>query len=55
MVGEASDQGLFRHAKKASTIQYGYRECGTQAHVFSETLVHGNSKNEIRQRNRRNT
>ena len=33
--------------KNASTIQYGYRECGTHARVFTQTLAHGN-KNEIR-------
>ena len=33
--------------KKASTISYGYRKWGTQARVFSQTLAHGNSKNEI--------
>ena len=30
------------------TIQYGYRKWGTRAQVFSQTLAHGNSKNEIR-------
>ena len=39
--------------KKASTIQYGYRKCVTHARVFSQALVHGNSKNEIRQRNKK--
>ena len=34
--------------KKGSTIQYGYRNWGTHARVFSKTLAHGNSKNEIR-------
>ena len=29
------------------TIQYGYRTRGTHARVFSQTLAHGNSKNEI--------
>ena len=33
--------------KKLSTIQYGFRKCGTHALVFSQTLAHGNSKNEI--------
>ena len=32
--------------------RYGYRKWGTHARVFSQTLAHGNSKNEIRQRNR---
>ena len=35
-------------AKKEGTIQYGYRKWGTHARVFSQTLAHGNSKNEIR-------
>ena len=30
-----------------------YRKCGINARVFSETLEHGNGKNQIRQRNRR--
>ena len=30
------------------TMQYGYRKRGTHARVFSQTLTHGNSKNEIR-------
>ena len=38
--------------KKVSTIQYGYRKCGNHARLFSQTLAHGNSKNEIRQMNR---
>ena len=33
--------------KKGDTIQYGYRKLGTHAQVFSQTLLHGNSKNEI--------
>ena len=37
-----------KEAKKASSIHYGYRIRGTHARVFSQTLVHGNSKNEIR-------
>ena len=37
--------------KRASAIQYGYRKCET-LRVFSRTLAHGNSKIEIRQRNR---
>ena len=35
-------------AKKASTIQYGYRKWETHARVFCHTLEHGNSKDEIR-------
>ena len=38
---------------KASIIQYGYRKCGTRAREFLQTLAHGNSKNEIKQRIRR--
>ena len=34
--------------EKASSIQYGYRESGTHALVFSRTLAHGNSNIEIR-------
>ena len=37
--------------EQASTIQNGYRKRGTHARVVSQTLPHGNSKNEIRQRN----
>ena len=33
-------------------IQLGYRKCGTHAQVFSQTLAHGNNKNEIRPRKR---
>ena len=44
---------IARSEKKASTIQNGYRKCGTHARVFSQTLVYGNSKNEIRQRNKK--
>ena len=36
--------------KTKSTIQCGYRKCGTHARVVSRTLAHGNSKNEIKQR-----
>ena len=38
----------FTERKKEGTIQYGYRKWGTHARVFSQTLTHGNSKNEIR-------
>ena len=34
--------------KNASIIQYGYRKRGTHAQVFSQTLAHGNSIDEIR-------
>ena len=39
--------------RKKGAIQYGYRKWGTHARVFSQTLAHENSKNEIRKRNRR--
>ena len=45
-------QGLFRLTKKASTIQYDNRIWVTPARFFQNT-AHGNSKNEIRQWNRR--
>ena len=38
----------FTERKKEDTIQYGYRTWGTHARVFSQTLTHGNSKNELR-------
>ena len=40
--------------KRASIIQYGNRKCRTHARVFSTALAHGNSKNEIRQRQKMN-
>ena len=43
----------YHRAKKAMTIQYVYKKCGTLARVFSQTLAHGNSKNEIRQTQRK--
>ena len=33
--------------RSGSTIKYGYRKVGTHARVFSQTLAHGNSKDEI--------
>ena len=33
------------------TIQCGFRKWGIHARVFSQTLAHGNSKDEIRKRN----
>ena len=53
LIEEASADRLFRLAKKEGTIQYGHRTWGTHARVFSQTLAHGNSKNEIRQWDRR--
>ena len=35
-----------RREKKAQIIQEGERKCGTHARVSSQTLAHGNSKNE---------
>ena len=46
-------QTISPREKKEGTIQYGNRTWGTHARVFSQTLAHGNSKNEIRQRDRR--
>ena len=40
---------LHQREERGSTIQHGYRKLGTHARVFSKTLTHGNSKNEIRQ------
>ena len=42
----------YSRAKTASSIQYGYRKCGTRAQVFSPIPEHENSKNEMRQRNK---
>ena len=53
LIDEASADRLFHLAKEEGTIQYGYRKWGTHARMFSQTLAHGNSKNQIRQRNRR--
>ena len=44
---------LHQREKKMNCIQYGYKKWGTRARVFSQTLAHGNGKNEIRKRNRR--
>ena len=37
--------------KKGSSIHYSYRKCITHARMFSQTLAHWHSKNEIRQSN----
>ena len=37
-------------SEKTSTIEYGYRKCGTNSPVFSQTLAHGNSKSKRTQR-----
>ena len=36
--------------KKTRIIQYDYRKRGTHARVFFQTLAHGNSENENRER-----
>ena len=48
MTIEASAKAMtiFRLTKRESTLQNGYRKCGTHARVFSQTLAHGNSKND---------
>ena len=38
--------------KETSSIPYRLSKCGIRARVWSPTLAHGNSKNEIRQRNK---
>ena len=43
----------FPLVKRASSIQYGYRKCGTRARVSSQTLTRSNNKNEIIYKNRR--
>ena len=45
--GQSKD--YFASRKKARTIQCDYRK-RTHTRVFSQTLAHGNSQNEIRQR-----
>ena len=42
----------FLESERASSTQYGYRKYEIRAQLFSPTLAHGNSKNEIRERNR---
>ena len=37
MTGKASVKGPFHLEIKGSTIQYGYKKCGTHARVFSQT------------------
>ena len=39
-------------ARRGKCRSIGYRKCETHARVISRTLEHGNSNNEIRQRNR---
>ena len=49
MINESSSKArTISPREKQSTIQHGYRKCGTRARVFSQTLAHGNSKIEIR-------
>ena len=38
------------HCQKKDRSVWLYRRCGTQARVYSQTLWHGNSKKEIRQK-----
>ena len=40
-------------AKKQCSTKNGYRKSGTHVRVISQTLAHGNSNNETRQRNRK--
>ena len=43
------EEELFRLVlKTSSTVQYGHRKCATYARLFSQTLAHGNRKNEKR-------
>ena len=42
-----------RNEEVPFSMAIAYRKRGTHARVFSQTLAHGNSKNEIRQWNRR--
>ena len=39
--------------KQVNSFQYGYRKCGPHARVLSRARGHGNSKIEIRRRNRK--
>ena len=39
--------------REKNTLQYGNGKWGTHARVFSLTLAHGNSKNEIRKKDKR--
>ena len=50
--GKSTMKNAMVRNKKKRTIQYGYRKYETHERVFSQTLMHGNSKNEIRQRNK---
>ena len=50
---EQSLQNIFLFSQgEEGKVQYGYWKWGTNAQVFSETLPHLNSKNQINQRNR---
>ena len=40
-------KSIWFREKRRYTIQHGYRKWVTHARVFSQTLAHGNSKNEI--------
>ena len=44
-IGEDSAKAMtISPPEKVSTIQYGYRKHGTQARLYSQTLVHENGK-----------
>ena len=50
LIGESSAKArTISTGEKEGTIQHGWIKWGTHARVFSETLAHGNIKNEIRQ------
>ena len=44
LISGKKNEYLISGKKKASTIQFGYRKCGTHARVFCQTLAHGNSR-----------
>ena len=44
--GDSSTISIMSLLEKMGSIRYGYRKLGTHARVFSQTLAHGNSKNE---------
>ena len=48
LTGDSSTISILSFCEKNCTIQYIYRKLGTNAGVFSQTLTHGDSKNEIR-------
>ena len=50
LTGDSPTIRSCRIAKREGTIPYGYMKRGTHPRVFSQTLAHRNSKNEIRER-----